>query len=341
MTSSESFVDFLSAYGAAHPPSMVYREGEDFGEWQARLRRQVDALRGPLPKRVEPEVEVVGSVPGEGYIRYLLRFPVSEFSTLVAYLLVPDGMSPGERRPGLIASHGHAKYGIDSICGLQGMDEGDGARRAYGMFAAQAGYVVLAPAWWGWTGRDGHLDRVGRRDPCNVIQMAAAMYGMNVTDLHIQDGQAAVDVLAARPEVDADRIGCIGNSYGGRTTMWLSILDERIRACVPAGCMNTFRERSLKLSSCGIQYLPGILRYGDVPELLGLIAPRPMQVQAGEGDSLITPSDRDAIAETVRSAYSLLGAEANFEYVLHPDGHLLRWDRAEPFLRRHLGGRPE
>ena len=118
--------------------------------------------------------------------------------------------------------------------------------------------------------------------------------------------------------------------------MWLTIFDDRIKACVPAGCMNTFRERSLKLSSCGIQYLPGILQYGDVPELFSLIAPRPMQLQAGEGDSLITPADRDAMETKVRSAYCLLDAEANFDYVLHPEGHLLRWDLAAPFLKRHL-----
>ena len=335
---SESFIDFLNAYGSAHPPTMIYGEGEDFGEWQARLRSQLETLRGPLPERVEPEVEIVESVACGDHTRYLMRVPVNAFSALVAYLLVPKGIPPGERRPGLIASHGHAKYGIDTICGVRGMYEEDQARRAYGLSAVQAGYVVLAPAWWGWAGRDGHLDRVGVRDRCNVIQMAAAMYGMNVTALHIQDGQAALDALAARPEVDASRMGCLGNSYGGRTTMWLTVFDERIKACVPTGCMNTFRERSLKLSSCGIQYLPGLLQYGDVPELFGLIAPRPMQLQAGEGDSLITPSDRDAILETVRQAYSLLEKEASFEYVLHTDGHLLRWDLAEPFLKRHLGG---
>ena len=135
--------------------------------------------------------------------------------------------------------------------------------------------MVLSPAWWGWHGRDGHVDRAGGRDKCNVVQMAAGMYGLNVLSLHMQDAQAALDVLAARPEVDADRIGCLGNSYGGRTTMWFTILDERVKACVTSGCMNTFRERSLKLSSCGIQYLPGILAHGDVAELFSLIPPRP------------------------------------------------------------------
>ena len=58
--------------------------------------------------------------------------------------------------------------------------------------------------------------------------------------------------------------------------------------------MNTFRERSLKLSSCGIQYLPGILQYVDVPDLFCLISPRAMQLQAGAKDGLITPEDLNA-----------------------------------------------
>tara|TARA_A100001037_G_scaffold240749_1_gene220742 strand:- start:2657 stop:2812 length:156 start_codon:yes stop_codon:yes gene_type:complete len=51
---------------------------------------------------------------------------------------------------------------------------------------------------------------------------------MNVTDLQIQDGQAAIDVLADHPNVDGKQIGCIGNSYGERTTMWLTLFDQRI-----------------------------------------------------------------------------------------------------------------
>jgi hypothetical protein len=266
----------------------------------------------------------------------MIRVRVSEFSTLVAYLLIPKGIRDEERRAAVIASHGHTKHGIDTTCGVVGMEDAENAKRAYAREAVRSGYVVIAPAWWGWHGRDGHLDRVGGRDKCNVIEMAASMYGMNLTDLHIQDGQAAVDVLANHVNVDSERIGCLGNSLGGRTTMWLTIFEERIKACVPAGCMNTFRERSLKLSSCGIQYLPGILRYGDVPDLFCLIAPRAMQLQAGAKDALITPKDRDAIHETVRSAYERAGASDRFEFVLHPDGHFLRWDLAGAFLEKHL-----
>jgi hypothetical protein len=35
--------------------------------------------------------------------------------------------------------------------------------------------------------------------------MASAMYGVNVVDLHVQDAQAAIDVLVARADVDVER----------------------------------------------------------------------------------------------------------------------------------------
>ena len=326
---SESFINFLNKYGEQNPPSMLYRDGQDIKSWQKAFHKKIRGLRGPLPERVGPVVEVLEEEQLSGYKRQLVRFPVSEISNGIAYILIPNNIK--EKRPGIVALHGHAEHGIQSICGVK-----PGYPDPYELQAVQSGYVVIAPAWWGWFGLDGHLNRIGNRDRCNVIQMAASMYGFNVLDLHIQQGQAAVDVLSQLPQVDQSRIGCIGNSYGGRTAMWLTIFEDRIKAIVPSGCMNTFRERSLKLSSCALQYLPGVLQYGDVAELFSLIAPRPMQLQAGEGDGLITPKDRDAIKETAQKVYSLLDVEDNFDYVLHDKGHSLQWTYAERFLEKHL-----
>jgi len=333
---SLSFIEFLRGYGEKSPPSMIYQEGQDFGQWQQQFRERLDGLMGPVPDCVEPTVDVLDTEELETHTRHRLQIAVNEFCSLPAFLLVPKGMAEGEKRPGILALHGHAKFGMESIAGLDTPQVRQYGYRAYGREAVDAGFVVLCPAWWGWPGRDGHVERVGTRDKCNVIQMAAGMYGVNVIALHIQDGQAALDALCSRPEVDPGRIGCMGNSYGGRTTMWVSIYDDRIRACVPSGCMNTFRERSLKLSSCGIQYLPGLLQYGDVPELFSLMAPRPMQLMTGEKDGLITDSDRDAMIAVVRRAYELCGASDNLDYALHPEGHMLVWELAEPFLRKHL-----
>ena len=331
-----SFIDFLRGWGEHTPPRLRYTDAEDFAVWQSQFREKILDLLGPVPDRVEPAVDWVETVEEPDHTRYLLRIPVSAFSVLPAYLLAPRDLKPGENRPGLLASHGHARRGMENLCGIgngrEPVDEG----RAYALSAVRSGYVVMVPGWWGWPGRDGHVDRIGNRDKCNVIQMAASMYGISVLALHIQDAGAALDVLASWNGVDGDRIGCLGNSYGGRTAMWYTVFDNRIKACVSSGAMNTFRERSLKLSSCGIQYPPGILRYGDVPEIYSLIAPRPLQLQTGEGDALITPSDRDHIEATVRRAYTLLGSEDRFSTVFHGDGHRLLWEHAAPFFRHHL-----
>jgi dienelactone hydrolase len=329
----DSFIDFLDAYGRANPPELPYNEDRDFDSWKTALKEKLLQLRGPLPDRVNPEVTIVETINEPDHTRYLLQIAVSAFSTLPAYLLVPNDLEKGEKRPGVLVSHGHCAHGINTICGVA-----DNAKELdrYALHAVQSGYVTIVPAWWGWEGRTGHLDRIGSRDKCNVIQMAASMYGFNTLSLHIQDAQAAIDVLMARDEVDSNRIGCLGNSTGGRTAMWFTIFDERITACISAGSMNTFRERSLILSSCGIQYLPGLLRYADVPDLFCLIAPCPLQLQAGEGDRLITPAHRDMIVKKVRGVYQRLGIEDRFSYELHPHGHALFWEPAKSFLKQHL-----
>jgi len=341
----DSFVRFLDSYGAANPPRMRYEKGTDFAKWQKRFRAQLHELRGPVPDRVAPEPELLETVQEEGYTRHVLRIPVNAFVTLPAYLLVPNGAKEDGSRPGVLALHGHVPRPFDALdfmCGLQTGQERGQTPHAHALFAVQAGYVVMVPAWWGWTGRDGHQPLLGKSSNryevgCDRIQMVASMYGLNVSALHVQDGQAALDALAARPEVDDTRLGCLGNSQGGRMTMWLALHDERIKACVAAGCANLFRERSLKLKCCGIQFPPGILQYGDVPELFSLIAPRPMQLQAGKQDHSVTRSDYDLIADTVRNAYAMLGAEQKLDCQLHAEGHLLLWDLAERFLKKHLG----
>lgn len=337
--SAQSFADFLEAYGKAYRPAMTAPPGGGFAAWREAFIRQVRTLLGNVPPRVKLAVRTVDTVRGEGHVRHDLRIAVSDLTVLPAYLLVPDDLADGQRRPAIVALHGHTTFGRQTIVGMDNKHTRSEPTLAYGLDAVRAGYVVMAPAWWGFPGRDGHQADIAQgRDPCNVIQMAASMYGLNVLALHMQDAHAAIDALVQRPEVDPARIGCMGNSYGGRTAMWLSMLDERIAATVASGCMNTFRERSVSLRSCAVQCPPGLLRYGDVAEVFSAIAPRPLQLMTGRADKLMNDADVAAIQRTVRSAYRVADAESQFDFADHPGGHCLVWDLARPFLDKHLGG---
>ncbi|MFC1479780.1 dienelactone hydrolase family protein [Planctomycetota bacterium] len=333
---SRSFIDFLERYGRTVPPSMRFSENiTDYAKWKTGFYEKLNSLLGPVPGRSDLAVETLDVEEGDHYTTKLMTVTVNEFSDLPFYCLTPKDINEGEKRPAVIALHGHTAQGMETIAGRSN-DAEKTPNRGYGRCAAEAGYVVMIPAWWGWPGRNGHIDVVGNRDKCNVIQMAAAMYGLNVLSMHIQDGTALVDVLAEMPEVDTDGIACMGHSYGGRTAMWLTVFDKRISVCIASGCMNTFRERSLILSSCGIQYLPGLLRYGDVAEVFSLIAPRPLQLMAGKSDPLLNGEDKKLILDTACRAYASEGKEDNLDYAQHEGGHDFRWDLAEPFLKRHL-----
>ena len=71
--------------------------------------------------------------------------------------------------------------------------------------------------------------------------------------------------------------------------MLTAALEPRIRAAVVAGALNLMQERIQGRYSCGAQVIPGLLQYGDVPEISSLIAPRHCVWEIGSRDGLIKP----------------------------------------------------
>jgi len=135
------------------------------------------------------------------------------------------------------------------------------------------------------------------------------MLGKLLIAENLRDCLWALNLLAQHDQVDSNRLGCAGLSYGGRMTMLVAALEPRIRISVVSGALNVMQERIGGPYSCGAQIIPGLLRYGDVPEIGSLIAPRPCVWEVGSRDRLI-PSEwsREAEARMTR-AYRALGAE--------------------------------
>ena len=64
--------------------------------------------------------------------------------------------------------------------------------------------------------------------------------GLDLTGLRVFDLMAALNLLAARPDVDSRRIGCAGLSGGCWLSQVLTALDGRVRAVVLSGFFTTF-----------------------------------------------------------------------------------------------------
>ena len=114
--------------------------------------------------------------------------------------------------------------------------------------------------------------------------------------------------------------------------LWLAALDERNRCAVCAGCLNCFRERSLALNSCGAQFFPGMLQWGDVEEVFSLLAPRPLMISYGNKDPLIMPEYANRMRPVIQSAYRILGAEENLAFHEFDGGHYLPIEPAVQWL---------
>lgn len=318
-------------------PSLLF-EGttpSDLAVWQERFRNQVTALLGIHPERAQLAVHMEQEVDSGAYVRRRLLYQTEEDVWVPAYLLVPKSATAATPAPGLLCLHGHGQFGKDSVVGLD--DAPDRAaeiarcRYDFGRRFAEQGYVVLAPDLRGFGERRPNYP-APKPDYCPRNYMAATLMGTTVVALHLCDLGAALDVLQSLDCVRPDKLACAGLSLGGRMTMMISAFDPRISGCVPSGCLNLFQERYQALSQCGAQLIPGLLRYGDTPEIFSLIAPRPMVIEWGLQDPLIPHDWAERGLTRVRRAYAAAGAPENLTVHRFEGGHVFDGSVASTML---------
>jgi hypothetical protein len=96
------------------------------------------------------------------------------------------------------------------------------------------------------------------------------------------------------------------------------------------------------LIHCFPNYIPGWRRYGDVPDIAGMIAPRALHLNFGETDGGSPIAEVKAGVETIRLAYQANGAEDHFTYYIEPgSGHILSdemFRRVKSHFAAHLKG---
>lgn len=107
-------------------------------------------------------------------------------------------------------------------------------------------------------------------------------------------------------------------------TMLTAAMDQRIKIAVPSGALNLMQERIGNLYSCGAQVIPGLLKYGDVPEIGSLTAPRHCIWETGSQDKLIVPGWKEKAIERLEKAYQVARYPNRPQIHNFEGGH--RWD---------------
>ncbi|MDE0106380.1 MAG: prolyl oligopeptidase family serine peptidase [Bryobacterales bacterium] len=303
--------------------------------WQRLFGNKLDELLGAFrpPLRWEPRIEETVEFADHQRQSLILRAPgVPE---LPIYLLTPKGSAEG-KRPGVVALHGHGSFGHDAVVGIDSTPERaaniEAANYDFGRKLVRQGYVVVAPCFTPFGRRLDSREGYSGSDPCAVAFVRMQLLGRNLMSENLRDALWALEFLIRQDTVDADRIGCVGLSYGGRMSMLTTAVEPRIRVAVISGALNVMQERIGGRYSCGAQVIPGLLEFGDVPEIAGLIAPRPALWEVGQRDGLMVKEWIPGAWERIQRAYRALGAEEHLSMDSFDGPH--RWNgiKATPLL---------
>jgi len=178
----------------------------------------------------------------------------------------------------------------------------------------------------------------------HIMEKSLLSAGTTWPGVYVVEDMRALDVLAARPDVDASRLGCAGLSGGGMRTVFLGGLDDRIRCAIAVGFMTTWRDFLLDkcFTHTWMTYVPLLPRDLDFPEILALRAPAATMVQNCWEDALYTPAEMKLADAMLRETFERAGAGANYQCRFYPGGH--KFDRemqkdAFAWFDRHLGAR--
>lgn len=172
---------------------------------------------------------------------------------------------------------------------------------------------------------------------CYETAMTMLLTGRTLLGARVWDISRVIDVLGEIPELDTDRILCMGNSGGGTATTYAAAMDPRITYAMPS-CAVCDYDRSIGIMNhCACNFVPRIANYFDMGDLLGLIAPRPLVVVSGERDPIfLLDGAKSSVAEG-RKLYKAMGAEELLRHVVGDGEHRFYADPAWAALHEIIG----
>jgi dienelactone hydrolase len=251
---------------------------DDIRKRQEALRTKFIEALGGFPEKTPLNARVTAKESRDGYRIEKVIYESRPDHHVTAILYLPEGSGPF---PAVLFPCGHytqakaaeeyqracillAKNGIAALC-FDPISQGE----RFQLLTAEG-----KPAAGVGTFEHTHAD------------VGALLVGRCTASYHVWDGIRSIDYLVSRPEIDAKRLGCLGNSGGGTQTAYLMALDERLFCAVP-NCYITSLERLFATigPQDGEQNIPGQVAFGmEHADYLLLRAPRPTQINCTTRD---------------------------------------------------------
>ncbi len=330
----------------AHEPTHSFK-GQAFEAWKAETLPKTLATLGQLPERVDLNPEMVGEWEHQGVRTQKWFIDVCDFASATFLVNFPTDLRDDEKRPAIFCCHGHGPHGKEAVMGNRSTEalrqHIASCNYDYGLQMAHAGFVTFAIDWMGFgERRDGVKPNrlyMGSSitDWCSQLYLHATMLGMTSLGMNVVHGQAAIDFACSFPEVDARHIGVMGLSFGGTMSLWMSLCDARIKATEIICYSDLWECFGIRdLNYCGSQIAPGLFQLLDLPDLQGLVAPRPLLIDIGVNDKCFTFESASVCFKKLETIYEAAGAADRLYLDQHAGGHAWGGNVAPAFFKKHL-----
>ena len=320
---------------AQHPPVLRY-DGGDVKAWQGKARRALwralgewPAERCPLkPRRLWRRTHPLGTIEK-------VVFTAEPGVEVPAYVCLPEAAKPPYRF--VICLQGHST-GMHNSIAVQREDETlpQEVERDldFGLGCMRRGLAALCIEQRAFGERREQL--LPSPQGCHEAAMHALMLGRTLAGERLYDVDRGLDYLAQRGDANLRGTGIMGLSGGGTIGMFAAALLTRITFALPACCICTYRDSIMSLYHCQDNYVPGLLRQLDMPDILGLFAPKPLVVVAGQDDPLFPIRSTRAAFRDVQRIYRACGAGDQCRLVVGKGGHRFYDADAWPVLLKLL-----
>jgi len=281
-------------------------------EYRSKSIERYRTIAGTFPDKTDLKVKVTGKKSYQGFSVENILFQSTPGRYVTANLYLPDKKIPS---PGILVLAGH------------GMS-GKGSTQKEALILVQNGFVVMAVDPVGQGERVQLLDTEGKAatrgstTEHTLLNAGANLGGTSVAMIEYWDNHRALDYLETRPEVDKNKLGCIGSSGGGTQTTYMLGLDERIKVAVVCSYVSK-RERVLELNgpSDGCQHIPYEGREGlEIGDFLLMFSPKPLLIMSGLYDFVDYVGAQQTFGE-LKQAYKVLGEEDKVSMFTAESGH--------------------
>ncbi len=341
-----------------YPLAWGNSEITSFEEWRRVARQKVfDCMLMPPPPPSEGGAKmwkVLAEEQRDGYRALKIEVRLSRYYTVPAYLLIPEGKGPF---PAVNVLHDHGAHlfiGKEKMIRPLSCEDSAVVKDAeewvaslyegqfVGDYLARHGYVVFsadAPMW----GERGQKEGA-RRDRYDMIAGNMMMYGIDLSAYMSYDDISGTEFLASLPEVDPQRIGCMGCSMGAYRAWMLAALSDRIKASASICWMVTTDEQmSFKYSRTEnggfANCFPGLRRWLDYPHIASIACPKAMLFISGSQDKLFPVAGVQKAYSIMHDTWKSQNADGKLETEIWDIPHscpLKAQERVLQFFNKHL-----